>query len=140
MTNECWKKCSTGQRFIFQEITCYKIHTLSKEHCLFIMLELVKNLIYQRRQIPLTFETLKREIQKYYNSFANVRFFYYFIHLKFIYSDKATKFCEISTCSSYVVPVKNKVKISQSFVAFSEYINFKNWNVKYRSITTVLQT
>jgi len=45
--------------------------SLSKEHCLFIMLELVKNLIYQRRQIPLTFETLKREIQKYYNSFAN---------------------------------------------------------------------
>ena len=98
--------------------------SLSKEHCLFIMLELVKNLIYQRRQIPLTFETLKREMQKYYNSFANVRFFYYFIHLKFIYSDKATKFCEISTCSSYVVPVKNKVKISQSFVAFSEYMNF----------------
>ena len=49
--------------------------SLSKEHCLFIMLELVKNLIYQRRQIPLTFETLKREMQKYYNSFANVRFF-----------------------------------------------------------------
>ena len=47
--------------------------SLSKEHCLFIMLELVKNLIYQRRQIPLTFETLKREMQKYYNSFANVR-------------------------------------------------------------------
>ena len=54
--------------------------SLSKEHCLFIMLELMKNLIYQRRQIPLTFETLKREVQKYYNSFANVRFFYYFIH------------------------------------------------------------
>ena len=29
---------------------------------------------------------------------------------------------------SYVVPVKSKVKISQNFVAFSEYMNF---NVMY---------
>ena len=45
--------------------------------------------------------------------------------LKFIYSEKATKFCEISTLLlSYVVSVKSKVKISQTFVAFSEYMNF----------------
>ena len=45
--------------------------------------------------------------------------------LKFIYSEKATKFCEISTLLlSYVVPVKSKVDISQNFVAFSEYMNF----------------
>ena len=47
--------------------------------------------------------------------------------LKFIYSEKATKVCEIFTLIlSYVVPVKNKVKISQNFVAFSEYMNFKS--------------
>ena len=47
--------------------------------------------------------------------------------LKFIYFEKATKFCEISTLLlSYVVPVKSKVDISQNFVASSEYINFKN--------------
>ena len=41
--------------------------------------------------------------------------------LKFIYSEKASKFCEISTLLlSYVVPVD----ISQNFVAFSEYMNF----------------
>ena len=46
--------------------------------------------------------------------------------LKFIYSEKATNFCEISTLLlSYVVPVKSKVEISQNFVAFSDYINFK---------------
>ena len=46
--------------------------------------------------------------------------------LKFIYSEKATKFCEIFTLFlSYVVPVKSKVKISQNFVAFLEYMNFK---------------
>ena len=45
--------------------------------------------------------------------------------VKFIYSEKATKFCEIFTLLlSYVVPVKSKVKISQNFVAFSEYMNF----------------
>ena len=45
--------------------------------------------------------------------------------LKFIYSEKATKFCKIFTLLlSYVVSVKRKVKISQNFVAFSEYMNF----------------
>ena len=47
------------------------------------------------------------------------------IEIKFIYSEKATTFCETSTLFlSYVVPVKSKVKISQNFVAFSEYMNF----------------
>ena len=45
--------------------------------------------------------------------------------IKFIYSEKATKFCEISTLLlSYVVLVKREVEISQNFVAFSEYMNF----------------
>ena len=45
--------------------------------------------------------------------------------VKFIYSEKATKFCEIFTLFlSYVVPVKSKVKISQKYVAISEYMNF----------------
>ena len=48
-----------------------------------------------------------------------------FYLVKFIYSEKATKFCEIFTLLfSYVVPVKSKVKILQNFVAFSEYMNF----------------
>ena len=51
--------------------------------------------------------------------------------LNFIYSEKATKFCEIFTLPlSCVVPVKSKVKISQNFVAFSEYMKFNyviNW-------------
>ena len=48
-----------------------------------------------------------------------------FFMLQFIYSEKATIFCEISTLLlSYVVPVKSKVEISQNFVAFSEYMNF----------------
>ena len=43
-------------------------------------------------------------------------------NLKFIYSEKATKFSTIDL--SYVVPVKSTVEISQNFVAFSEYMNF----------------
>merc|ERR1711997_1165704 len=49
--------------------------------------------------------------------------------LKFIYSEKATKFCEIFTLLLTTVhTVKSKVKISQNFVAFSEYMNFKTKN------------
>ena len=51
----------------------------------------------------------------------NVSLFFY---VKFIYSEKATKFCEISTLIWSVCTVdKSKVEISQNFVAFSEYTN-----------------
>ena len=47
--------------------------------------------------------------------------------LKFVYSEKAIQFCKISTVDLfYVVPFKSTVEILQTFVAFSEYINFKN--------------
>ena len=46
--------------------------------------------------------------------------------VKFVYSDKATKFCGISTLLlSTLHTDKSKVEISQNFVAFSEYMNFK---------------
>jgi hypothetical protein len=49
-----------------------------------------------------------------------------FKNVKLMYSEKATKFCKISTLLlSYVVPVKSKVEILHTFVAFSEYMNFK---------------
>ena len=45
---------------------------------------------------------------------------------KLRYSEKAKKFCEISTLLlSYVVSASQKVEISQNIVAFSEYMNFK---------------
>ena len=48
------------------------------------------------------------------------------LFLKFVYSEKATKFCEICTLLLTTVhPVKSKVEILQNFVAFSEYMNFK---------------
>ena len=52
------------------------------------------------------------------------------VHM-YTYSEKATEFCEILTLLlSYVVPVKSKVKISPNFVAFSEYMNFTNIDLK----------
>ena len=53
--------------------------------------------------------------------------------VKFIYSEKATNFCKISTLLLYVCTVdKSKVEISQNFVAFSEYTNFrKNISTEY---------
>ena len=54
------------------------------------------------------------------------------MYIKFIYSEKATNFCKISTVDlSYVETVKSTVEISQNFVAFSEYMNFKGSNQNY---------
>ena len=48
--------------------------------------------------------------------------------VKFLYSEKATKFYEISTLLLTVCTVvKSLVEISQNFVAFSEYMNF-HWS------------
>ena len=45
--------------------------------------------------------------------------------IKFVYSEKATQFCEISTLLlSTVHTDKSKVEILQNFMAFSEYMNF----------------
>ena len=43
----------------------------------------------------------------------------FFLKVKFIYSEKATNFCEIFKVD-YFVMVKSTVEISQNFVAFSE--------------------
>ena len=46
--------------------------------------------------------------------------------VKFVYSEKTTKFCETSTVFLTICTViKSKVEISQNFVTFSEYMNFK---------------
>ena len=47
--------------------------------------------------------------------------------LKFIYSEKAIKFCKIfPLLLTALTVVKSEGKISQNFVAFSEYMNFRN--------------
>ena len=70
----------------------------------------------------LSFATCKQELfilMVFYWSFDNSQ------HVKFIYSEKATKFCEISILLLFTVHTdKRKVEISQNFVVFSEYMNF----------------
>ena len=63
--------------------------------------------------------------------------------VKFIYSEKAANFCEISTVDlSYVVTVKFTVEISQNFVACSEYMNFTSlydpWTILFLLSTSML--
>ena len=54
--------------------------------------------------------------------------------IKFIYSEKATKVCEICTVDlSYVVRVESTVEILQNFVAFSEYMNFMRRYLKHNT-------
>ena len=55
-------------------------------------------------------------------------------YIKFIYSEKATKFCKIFTLLLTVCTVvESKVKISKKFVAFSEYMNFKRWSWEFQA-------
>ena len=75
----------------------------------------------------MSFLRQKQVTQCFFDSQIWINMFWVNSHLKFIYSEKATKFCEISTLIlSYVVPVKSKVEILQNFVAFSEYMNFSS--------------
>ena len=47
------------------------------------------------------------------------------LKIKYIYSEKAIKFCKISTLHlTGTTQEKSKMEISQNFVAFSEYMNF----------------
>ena len=48
--------------------------------------------------------------------------------VKFLYSEKATKFCKIFPLLLTVCTVVSKGKISQNYEAFSEYMNFKGEN------------
>ena len=63
-------------------------------------------------------------MQLHYYEILFLKFFILAI-VKFIYSEKATRFSKISTVDlSYVKTVKSKVEISQIFAAFSECMNF----------------
>ena len=55
-----------------------------------------------------------------------------------MYSEKATKFCEISTLLLSVCTV-SKVEISQNFVAFSEYKKFTNWDINFCEDGSILK-
>ena len=65
-----------------------------------------------------------------YNSLSEKPWIYCEIaatRLKFIHSEKATKFCKIFTLLLTVCTmVKIKLKISHNLVAFSEHMNFKS--------------
>ena len=71
--------------------------------------------------------TVTQEGRNFRLLWQELTFWHSIILLKFIYSEKVTKFCETFTLLlSYGVPVKSKVKISQNFVAFSGYMNFNS--------------
>ena len=61
--------------------------------------------------------------------FTNLEFPNFFhIFLKFTYSEKATKFCKISTIDLNGTTLdKSTVGILQNFVAFSDYMNFNKY-------------
>ena len=78
---------------------------------------------------PYTFQHIlfKADSQQSQKFFDTIQVFFCAHEIKFIYSEKATKFCEIFTLllTDNTTQDKSKVKISQNYVAFSEYMNFK---------------
>jgi hypothetical protein len=54
------------------------------------------------------------------------------VKIKFIYSEKATKFCKIfPLLLTSVHTVKSKGKISKNYVVFSEYMNFNMKHISF---------
>ena len=66
-------------------------------------------------------ETSAIRAEQLHHSHNGFKVYSEFVFIKFILSEKATKFCEIFTI---LTTVKSKVKILQNFVAFPEYMNF----------------
>ena len=60
---------------------------------------------------------------------------YSWIIIKFVYFEKATKFCKFSTVDLTVTTLdKSKVNISQKILAFLEYMNFTLSLLKYHFV------
>ena len=90
----------------------------------YILVDLTTNFANRFRENLAFLELLNFHFQQSHSSSRLEKTNWKLLELKFIYSEKATKFCEISTLLSSVCTVdKSKVKISQNFVAFSEYTN-----------------
>ena len=86
--------------------------------------KIIMNITGWRKLFSFSFILFWKTVSKFF-FFIIRKFFYFDIPLKFIYSKKATKFCEIfALLLTVCTVVKSKVKISQNFVAFSEYMNF----------------
>ena len=76
--------------------------------------------------ISLSSDKLAKHLYCYASSVTNKEAYIRGQHTSFkVYSEKATKFCEISNVDLTVTTWdKSMVEISQTFVAFSEYMNF----------------
>ena len=71
-----------------------------------------------------------------YNEF--VQYSSKIVNLNFMYSEKATKFWKIFTLLlTGTIEDNSKVKISQNFLAFSEYLNFNNLIINWKHLYTV---
>ena len=75
--------------------------------------------------VPVHLVFTKENLLHFVDLLINTQFVAKITSIKFIYFEKATNFFEISTLLlTGTTYDKSKVKISQNFVAFSEYMNF----------------
>ena len=88
------------------------------------ILHIKSTLSHEYKKFHTIFELLDRkdfQSSLYFTQFCQILW-----DLKFIYSKNAIKFCKMfPLLLTTIHTVKSKGKISQNFVAFSEYMNFK---------------
>ena len=120
--NNRWLDCETGQQ---QKFRC-------KKHISIIIKTAVREiLLFFYHRVKIRGGDFKQwnasTMYQHCAQWGQSLFKYFKGQLKFIYSEKATKYCEIFTLlltTVHTVKSKVKVKISQHFVAFSDYMNF----------------
>ena len=123
---------------VFPSLHSIYVRTVSSQHLLPCFPKMVETglwAVWAEQHAPNT-QSLPRPARKELNctkakeqprSYCLIYILYLPPALKFIYFEKATKFCKISTLLlSVCTVVKSKVEISQNFVAFSKYMNFKD--------------
>ena len=122
-------------RSIFRVLGIYNIYSFANCMPLNISLTLIKGFcnifwswMYWHFWLYLYYQISDNDSTIYCGNFKNIsnlRGFHCTGKIKFIYSEKATKFCLIFPFLLTVCTVvKSKGKISQNFEAFSEYMNF----------------
>ena len=127
----------TGSRFSYRKKCNYNYDILhlfrrSEEQVYAAAMAWVKHNIAERRQhLPVVLQHVRMPLLS--PKFL-VCFIFIPVNLNFINFEKATLLLY------YVVPVKSKVKISQNFVAFSEYMNFTYFDFGPLDLRPLLMT
>ena len=100
---------------------------------LILLYYLIKKLTVELLKLYGNHRSINEQFDLKIRKFLSFRNFFMFTLLKFIYSEKVTKFFKTSTIDLTVTTWdKSTVEISQNFVDFSKYMNFNSNSYDFR--------